>query len=49
MDKVVVRKHDRNRVLLTEVLPYETPIFFSNYGFYKVVSKQKKFQVNCGL
>ena len=35
MDKITVRKHDKDRVLLTEVLPYETPLFFSNLSFYK--------------
>lgn len=30
-----VRKADKFRALLTDVLPYETPIKFSNGGFYK--------------
>ncbi|WP_110686520.1 antiviral reverse transcriptase Drt3b [Salinicola aestuarinus] len=31
---VQVDKTDRARVLLTEVLPYEMPIFFTNYNLY---------------
>jgi hypothetical protein len=35
MKKIRIHKRDLRRVLLTEVLPYETPFFFSNEGFYK--------------
>jgi len=34
MAKVKVRKNDEFRCLVTEVLPAETPIIFSNDGFY---------------
>jgi hypothetical protein len=37
MGKIKIKKGDKNRVLLTEVLPYEVPIIFSNSGFYLVV------------
>ena len=32
-----VRKKDYDRILLTETIPYETPIIFDNFGFYKQV------------
>ena len=35
MKKIKIDKDDQYRVLLTDVLPYETPLFFSNEGFYK--------------
>lgn len=38
MSKVVIDRDDKNRVLLTEVLPYEVPMLFSNDGFYRMVS-----------
>lgn len=41
MSKVRVNKKDKYRVLLTEVLPYEVPICFSNEGFYRYVSKEE--------
>lgn len=31
---IKVDKKDTNRILLTELMPYETPILFSNEGFY---------------
>ena len=34
MRKIRLNKSDMHRVLLTDVLPYETPMFFSNEGFY---------------
>lgn len=39
MKKIRSNKRDLHRVLLTEVLPYETPFFFSNEGFYKCHDK----------
>jgi hypothetical protein len=33
-----IRKRDYSRVLVTETLPYETPIIFSNDGLYSTVS-----------
>jgi len=40
MSKVKIKRYDKWRVLLTEVLPYETPMIFSNNGFY-VTSKSE--------
>lgn len=34
MGKVVIKKDDKARILLTEMLPYEVPILFSNEGLY---------------
>jgi hypothetical protein len=41
-EKNFIKKGNYNRVLLTETLPYETPIIFSNEGLYK----QLKLAVN---
>ena len=41
MGKVKIKKDDKNRVLLTEVLPYEVPMIFSNEGFYLFVSSNQ--------
>ncbi|MDR2651644.1 MAG: RNA-directed DNA polymerase [Prevotellaceae bacterium] len=41
MGKVKINKDDKNRVLLTEVLPYEVPMIFSNEGFYLIVSNKQ--------
>jgi len=41
MSRVRVDRYDKNRVLLTETLPYETPMLFSNDGFYSLVSANK--------
>jgi hypothetical protein len=35
----LIRKHDYCRVLVTETLPYETPIIFSNDGLYERISR----------
>ncbi|ROH80219.1 antiviral reverse transcriptase Drt3b [Lonsdalea populi] len=40
--KVKVSKNDYKRVLLTDILPYEVPILFSNDGFYKIFSEKKE-------
>lgn len=40
MSKVKIDKDDKARVLLTELLPYEVPILFSNEGFYNVVTRK---------
>ena len=37
MSKVRINREDANRVLLTELLPYEVPMLFSNDGFYEIV------------
>ncbi|WP_204354271.1 antiviral reverse transcriptase Drt3b [Pseudomonas putida] len=31
-----IKKNDYNRVLVTETVPYETPLIFSNDGFYSI-------------
>ncbi len=41
MSKIKIPKDDKNRVLLTELLPYETPMLFSNEGFYHIVKAEK--------
>ncbi|WP_305983534.1 antiviral reverse transcriptase Drt3b [Roseivirga thermotolerans] len=45
MGRVKVKKSDKERVLLTEVLPYEVPIPFSNEGLYKFARRPKNEQV----
>ncbi|WP_431607910.1 hypothetical protein, partial [Turicimonas muris] len=37
--KYKIKKKDSIRPLLTEVLPFETPLFFSNSGFYLLINK----------
>lgn len=41
MGKVKINKDDKARILLTELLPYEVPMLFSNEGFYKLVKNGK--------
>ena len=41
MGKIKINKDDKARILLTELLPYEVPLLFSNEGFYKLVSNGK--------
>ncbi len=41
MGKIKINKDDKARILLTELLPYEVPMLFSNEGFYKLVSSGK--------
>ena len=41
MGKVKINKDNKNRVLLTELLPYEVPMLFSNEGFYNIVNSGK--------
>ncbi|WP_077530540.1 antiviral reverse transcriptase Drt3b [Vreelandella utahensis] len=36
-----VNKSDDERILLTETLPYEVPILFSNTGIYKLIKNNK--------
>lgn len=38
MKKNLIKRNDYNRVLITETLPFETPIIFSNDGLYQQVS-----------
>ncbi|WP_127141862.1 antiviral reverse transcriptase Drt3b [Flagellimonas marinaquae] len=41
MARVRVKKFDKSRILLTEVLPYEVPIPFSNLGLYRYAKRPK--------
>jgi hypothetical protein len=38
MAKFPIKRKDYNRVLVTETLPFETPIVFSNDGLYRLVA-----------
>ena len=38
MGKIKINKDDKARILLTELLPYEVPMLFSNEGFYQIIS-----------
>jgi hypothetical protein len=38
MGKVKINKDDKARILLTELLPYEVPMLFSNEGFYSIIT-----------
>ena len=38
MGKVKINKDDKARILLTELLPYEVPMLFSNEGFYSIIA-----------
>lgn len=51
MGKVRIDKDDKSRILLTELLPYEVPMLFSNEGFYTILKKhgRKFFEANDGL
>ena len=37
-----VRKEDYNRVVLTESCPYEVPLIFSNFNFYRILKELDK-------
>lgn len=37
-----INKSDKQRTLVTETLPYETPLTFSNDGFYKICKNSAK-------
>lgn len=41
MGKVKINRDDINRILLTELLPYEVPMLFSNEGFYAIILKKQ--------
>lgn len=43
--KEKVRKGDYNRVLITETLPYETPIIFSNDGLHRNIISGDKNEI----
>jgi hypothetical protein len=38
MSRIHVEKKDYNRILLTDTLPYELPIYFTNEGLYRVLN-----------
>lgn len=40
MGKFKINKNDRSRILLTELLPYEVPVLFSNEGFYIYIQEK---------
>jgi hypothetical protein len=40
-----INKSDKYRVLVTETLPYETPLIFSNDGFYKIAKNSDTLDV----
>ncbi|MES2798674.1 MAG: antiviral reverse transcriptase Drt3b [Bacteroidota bacterium] len=37
MGRIKINKEDKSRVILTELLPYEVPMLFSNEGFYNII------------
>lgn len=37
MGRIKINKEDKSRVILTELLPYEVPMLFSNDGFYNII------------
>ncbi len=44
MKKNLIKRSDYNRVLITETLPFETPIIFSNDGLYNQVASLGKVE-----
>lgn len=51
-ERVFIKKGDYDRVVVTETLPYETPIIFSNEGFYlrlKLLSNSKDDSIDRSL
>ncbi len=40
MKKIKIKKNDFDRSLITETLPFETPIIFSTYGLYDLVTNK---------
>lgn len=43
-NRVEIKKNDKNRILHTEVLPYEVPLFFSNDSLYQYATHAKKLK-----
>ncbi|REC49188.1 hypothetical protein DRF62_19590, partial [Chryseobacterium piscium] len=37
MGRIKINKEDKSRVILTELLPYEVPMLFSNEGLYNII------------
>ncbi|UPT65541.1 MAG: RNA-directed DNA polymerase [Sphingobacteriales bacterium JAD_PAG50586_3] len=42
MSKIKIDKDDKARVILTELLPYEVPMLFSNDGFHSILKNKGK-------
>jgi len=40
--RIKVKKHDKFRALMSDVLPYETPMIFSNHGLYKHLKNEEE-------
>ena len=45
MRKKIPITYSKERVVLSDVLPYETPVTFSNRYFYKFLIKRNKYQI----
>ncbi len=41
MSRIKIDKNDKSRILLTELLPYEVPMLFSNEGFYTIIKNNQ--------
>ncbi len=41
MKRLKINKSDKTRILLTELLPYEVPMLFSNAGFYNIIKSNE--------
>ena len=41
MRKIKIDKEDKTRIILTELLPYEVPMLFSNEGLYNIIKNGK--------
>lgn len=41
MSKVTINRNNKERILLTELLPFEVPMLFSNEGFYSLIVSKK--------
>lgn len=39
--KIFIEKNNYDRVVVTDLLPYETPLIFSNDGYYKFLNNQE--------
>jgi len=42
MGRFKINKNDKSRILLTELLPYEVPVLFSNEGLYSYYQEKEK-------
>lgn len=40
MGRIKINKEDKTRVILTELLPYEVPMLFSNEGLYNIIKNR---------